>query len=94
MSNNAGKYIMLTNMAGIPTVAYDKSTDNIMPPHSLLSDPDANVLPQKEEKKPSKGFFHNLVSDKQKMTKVGIFSGILLLGVLGGIYWYNKRKQG
>lgn len=95
MSTNAGKFIMLTNQAGIPTVAYEPATDNIMPPHVLLGDAEANKQEtQANGDKPVKQTFLNgLFQDKEKLKKVGIFSALALLGITVGYYFWNKRKN-
>lgn len=88
----ADKYVLLTNVAGIPTVAYDTQSDNIMPTNALLSNAEANAP---VEGKPEKtNFLKSFLQDKAKVRKFGIFAGLAILGLGIGYYIYKNKKNG
>lgn len=89
MSQEKEKFVLLTNQAGIPVVIYEKATGHIMPPHVLLSDPEANQVPEKtkEDEKKEKNK-RNL-----RYLKVGILGSVVLIGVFIGYHYFKKKSD-
>lgn len=85
------KYVLLCNKAGIPTpMSFDKVNKVVVPTISLLTDPDANYMPEKPKEKPPPKTFKNFINGEAKAKKIGTF--VLAGGIAGLIAYFVLSK--
>lgn len=85
------KYVLLCNKAGIPTpMSFDKVNKVVVPTISLLTDPDANYMPEKPKEKPAPKTFKNFMNGEAAGKKIGTF--VLAGGIAGLITYFVLAK--
>ena len=73
---------------------YDRASKNLLNPHDLLADPDANFIdPDLESAKKKKSSFKNFTGDGSNAKKIGIFVGASLIGGALGYLIVKKFFQ-